>query len=111
MASCQLSFFKEMDRKQIKKLLEEINEIIECLECGESRNVYNMVAGSASLLQTFLIFLLENGILEQELTVMLMSDIVKAVEQKDDVLMLDTLKYGIRNLLWDIVKIVGEDDE
>ena len=104
-------FFKEMDRNQIKKILEEINEIIERLESGENGTAYNMVARSVSPIQAFLMFLLENGILEQELVVMLLTDIVNAMEQKDDVLILDTLKYGLRNLLRDIVKIMEEDDE
>ena len=100
-----------MNKKQIEELLSQVSEVFLSIEDDKIGEGYRMATLCLNPIQNFIIELLELEILDQESALMLMTDLVESIEQKDNVLLLDTFKYGIGTLLQDILRIMEEDNE
>ena len=99
-----------MNKEQIIELIKTINTIIDKIENEQFDVAWRDMALVLPKVQQFVVVLLEYAILEQDVALMLLTDLVQAMEQKDEVLLLDTIKYGIQTLLLDILRIM-EDEE
>ena len=73
------------------------------------QEAYRETALTLPVMQQFVMVLLECEILEQQVALTLMTNLVEAIEQRDDVLLLDTLAYGLNTLAQDILRIMEED--
>lgn len=98
-----------MNEEQIKELLLITDEIIGYMETDKTDIAYHKATVALKPLQEFLLLLLEYGILEQDVVLMLLTDLVSSIEIKDDVLLLDTIKYGIYTLMQDILRVMEEE--
>ena len=99
-----------MNKKQITDLIEVIDNIINQIQLNSTENVYKETSLALPAMQQMIMVLLEYEILEQQVALMLLEDLVQSIEQRDEVLLLDVLKYGINSLLCEILRIM-EDEE
>ena len=99
-----------MNKEQIRELIENINKISDDIQLNQIGNLYKEASLVLPTIQQFVLALLEYEIIEQQMALMLLTDLVQAIEQKDEVLLLDTLKYGINSLLCDILRVMEEEE-
>lgn len=98
-----------MNKEQIEVLLKKMAQIISCINGDKMQEAYRETALTLPAMQQFVMGLLECEILEQQVALTLMTNLVEAIEQRDDVLLLDTLAYGLNTLTQDILRIMEED--
>lgn len=99
-----------MNKKQIEELIKITREVSLYIENEKIDEAYHKAAIALGPIRDFVMILLELEILEQDMALMLMTDLVEAIEYKDEVLLLDTFKYGIGILLQNILSIMEEEE-
>lgn len=99
-----------MNKEQIRELIENVNKITDDILLNQIGTIYKETSLLLPNIQQFVLALLECEIIEQQMALMLLTDLVQALEQKDEVLLFDTLKYGINSLLCDILRVMEEEE-
>lgn len=91
------------------ELLEDINVVCELLEKKENKVGYEKMPFIINKLSPVMLKILNSGEFNQEVILELLKDMMFAMENKDSVLLLDILRYGIAIVLEAVIMENGKE--
>lgn len=95
-----------MEREQLEALMRINCECAGHITDGNKKKAFQTFSENISFIQNTLLKILDSGMVEQELILLLLSDMKDAMENRDSVLLADTLQYGVNALLEQIIEAV-----
>lgn len=96
------------------EILEQMNqnqEISGLLSLGKNQQGWEAFYAYLDKLQAGILTMMQEKILDEELVMLILKDIMTAIENRDDVLLADTLQYGLNGLLEEKIYFNEEPEE
>jgi len=95
-----------MNKEEIENIINKSEKIQSLLEDNNRAEAYREFAILLSQLQGVIVSLIEGQIVEEDIIVFIFNDLICALKNKDDVLLIDALQYGMNQLLHEVLDVM-----